>query len=149
MYSEADLESEVRAIVEAKIERGETAVKSWVMHEVLSAHPRPDDANRDFDFWDVCAWNHTGDVVRRVLHRYKVTEDHDKSITLPGFEYLQRAYLVDREGEPVAVPVQKLSRPEIVAKASEYRKMGMGCFAHADELMRYADERDAGGGAAA
>ena len=79
------------------------------------------------------------------MREYKVAgaaaDDPDQG-RLPGFDHLQRAYLVARNGEPAVVPIAHLTDGEIRGKAAELRGMADGCIAHAAELERYADERD-------
>lgn len=58
-----------------------------------------------------------------------------------AFEHLQKAYVVERNGEEVIVPVNQLSDEEIEAKIAELKKIGNEALGHADELSYYKNER--------
>lgn len=89
------------------------------------------------------------EYVRRIVasnfNRYKVREELDEEVNdqliLPGFNRLQRRYLVKDGDETVAVKVEDIPDNLLFEKASELRSMGEGCFLHADEIERYIEKR--------
>lgn len=137
MYSPADLNVEVERIIQERIDVGQIIKKDWLTHEVLAAHPLPDFP--DADFTECCRRLAVLDAVNRVNRRFKeepatVTQGE---LPLPGYQYLQKAYPVERDGEKLLVPIMKLTVAEVRAKVALYRVMSLGCAAHADELERF------------
>jgi hypothetical protein len=138
-----DIEREVRAIIRERIDKGRNTAASWLTQAVVRNHTQI--SGEDEAWYQVCAYEHIRTVVRKCVQRYKespVAEDNPQ-MTLEGFEHLQKAYLVERKGKQVVVPIHKLLVEEIDSKIDELRKMGTGCFAHADELGYYKNERRA------
>jgi hypothetical protein len=60
---------------------------------------------------------------------------------LDGFEYLQQAYPIARGAVRCLVPVDQMTDDEMDMKASEYQKMGDGCYTHAQEILSYKESR--------
>lgn len=136
MYSESDLVAEVREIIRKNVEKGTTVPSPWVTQEVLSSHDKI--YGEDTDFHRYCALEHVKDTVRAEVGRWKSTpQQKDKQMILAGFEYLQKAYCIERNNTPTIVPIEKMTHEEIQAKANEYERMAEGCRKHADELRRY------------
>lgn len=143
MFSETDLFKEVTGQIETCLSEGRSVHASWLTHAVVGAHPKVE--GNDKDFYTLCAYGYVRDAVRHALRRYKpdAEETPDPNIVLPGFERLQKGYLVEREKESVLVPTYQLSDGEIEAKATEYERMAEGCRLHAAELRRYKNKRAA------
>lgn len=141
MYSEKDLFTEVCAVIDRTLAGGTPAVAAWITQQVLLEHPGLEGDDRDF--YDCCAKGHVRNEVRRALRRFTPQEsaDVDPQLVLPGFKRLQKAYLVERQGEHQVVPTESLSDAEIEAKAVEHERMSEGNLLHADELRRYAKTR--------
>ena len=139
---ESRLTSEVSAIVEDAIEAGRVAPASWLTQEVVSSWDSLAESQGHGGHYILCAYEHVRAVVRKVVQRYKTTEDEtDLQLLLPGNERLQKAYLINRDSEQSVVPIDQMSASEIDAKATELRAMAAGCLKHAEELERYRDER--------
>ena len=68
--------------------------------------------------------------------------ERNPQLTLPGFEYVQEYYMVNRNGDDVGVSAYDLTDQEIEEKVALYRKMGDSCHAHADDLTRFKDRRN-------
>jgi len=137
--TQGDLEREVALIVEARIDARQPTSAPWLVQEIIAAHPAIEGED---PLYLLCAGAHVQDTVRAVVQRYRVREeDTDPQLALPGFERLQRAYLVEREGDRVVVPLVVLLPEEAETKARELERMGTGCFTHADELRRYMRSR--------
>lgn len=139
---QADLVAEVQRLVERRIDEGLPTEKAWLTHAILSKHTRV--KGKDADWYRLCGYEHVGDTVRAVVRRYTPSEEPpDRQIVLPGFERLQSAYLIERDGKQMVVPIAQLTTAEASAKVVELRAMASGCDQHADELERYLAERAA------
>lgn len=137
---QADLVAEVQVLVEGRIDQGLSTEKAWLTHEILNRHQ--DLSGDDADWYRLCGYEHVGDTVGAVVRRYRPgKEGPDPQITIPGFEYLQKAYAIERDGRPTIVPIAQLSDDEVRGKAAELRGMAAGCHQHADELERFLSDR--------
>lgn len=141
MRSKTDVTSEIRKIVSDRIEAGVVIRAEWLTTEILAmkSHFEGDDA----DFYVACAVDFIKDTAKRCIGLYapKASVSTDTQIVMPGFDYVQRAYTVDRDGEVVLVPVHLLTDEEVQARAAELMAMARGCVAHAKELRAYLRER--------
>jgi hypothetical protein len=139
-YSANDLWHEAVEIIDGALSQGQTIAPDWITNAIVAAHPLPDDfEGDDAEYTEICRWSHTRDVVRKAVGRFKANPklEIDDQLTMPGWEHLQKGYLVTRDGEQQLVPVSHLRPMELERKAKEYEQMGRGCFAHAQEIRRY------------
>ena len=122
----------------------------WVAHEICNDHGEGLAGNDDAEFWRHGGYCECRRQVTKINNKHKMIAGDSESSqpTLPGFEYVQQAYIVNRDGEEFRISAFRLTEEEIDAKAAEYRKMGDTCFAHADELQRFKVWRRAAGQAA-
>ena len=132
-----DLGTEVAEFVREGMDRGDELPASWLTNLVIKNHPGI--SGSDSEWYTACAYDAVRSAVRSALQRYKLKPEvePDKQTLLPGFKRLQRYYLVEREGEAVAISIDAMTRKEWLAKIRELQTMGHGCFEHADELRRY------------
>lgn len=142
MYSQSELIEEIKAVIDA-LEDHQPAVASWIVQGIVSAHG--DIQGTDKDFYVLCAFGHVRTAVREVFRRYRVAPDEepDPQLIMPGFERLQKRYLVERDGDQIAVPIEQLTDQEIDEKIAELERMAAGCKCHAEELRRYKGSRRA------
>ena len=93
----------------------------------------------DADFALCCMEFAIKNRVEKYFRSIKENENtgDDDQMNLPGYEHLQKRYIVEREGERVAVPIRQMTTEEFMTKIDEHRKMGAGHYAHADELERF------------
>jgi len=141
MYTESQLFAEIGKVIDDTLAQARPAPASWIVQSVISLHP--DVHGEDRDFYVLCGREHARYAVRKVLRNLKMEEDDaDPSLLLPGFEHLCKRYLVERGGDQVIIPIDQLTSTELEAKAEEYRRMGHGCFKHADELIRYKEAKE-------
>ncbi|MFO1351885.1 MAG: hypothetical protein U1F68_14925 [Gammaproteobacteria bacterium] len=142
MYKVSDLVKEIREVIDARIKRGDLIHPDWVTQQVMVAHPEP--LGDESDFYLCMARETVRDQVRKQIGRYKLSPEKalikDRETLLPGFEHLQQAYLIDVQGEQIAVPLKQMNSAQRRAKIDELRAMGAGCYQHASELERYDDE---------
>lgn len=138
MYSLKDLTTEIEQVIEDFDARNERRLHpDWITTAVMDLHQ--DVSGDDADFYRIVSRAQVREAVRQRLNAYKAKPEiePDRQSVLPGFERLQRRYLVNEDGEQVAVKVEMMSSAQRKAKAMELRAMGAGCFQHADELERF------------
>jgi hypothetical protein len=133
--NETSIYGEVRKIISDKIADGKVVVVDWLTHEIIGSKAAIEGA--DIEFYRVCAFTHVKDVVKRCVGKYGAKPETDAQLVLSGFEHLQIAYSVMRNGDIVLVPVDQLTDDEIDARAFEYDQMAKGCRDHARELRSY------------
>lgn len=142
MYSISQLNNEIRAVVDARIQCKEVIQPDWITQEIINHHPAIDGDDSDFYF---CVGRETiRDQVRKQINRFKLTPEKaslaSRQQVLPGYEYLQEFYLLESGGEQIAIPLVRMSTRQRKSKIKELRAMGDGCHLHADELERYDEE---------
>lgn len=145
MYSISQLNQEIRTLVDARIQAKCAIHPDWITQEILNNHPDVD--GDDSDFYLCVGKESVRSQVRQQINRFKLAPDKalhvDRQLVLPGYERLQVFYLIESEGEQVAIPLVRLSGSQRKAKIAELRAMGDGCYQHADELERYDAEHPA------
>lgn len=145
MYSITQLTQEIRAIVHTRIQRKERIQPNWITQDIINTHPLIE--GEDSDFY-LCLGRETiREQVRKQISRFKLTPDKavniNQQLVLPGYERLQVFYLIESDGEQIAIPLEQMSDAQRQAKIDELRAMGSGCYQHARELERYRDEHPA------
>lgn len=135
----SDLSREIADLITATLETGTQVQKDWIAAQVMAAHP--DIYGDDAAFYTVLAKQQIDEKVRAQIGKFKPTAEQSAQLTLPGFDYLQKAYFLTREGENVIVPVDQCSDFELLARAREYEEMAKGCRSHAREIREYVTAR--------
>lgn len=142
MYSMSELVKEIRDMTDSSVHRGVSVNPDWVTKQIIDQHSEI--TGDDSDFYLCTSKETVRDQVRKQLNRFKLSPDKalmaDPQIVLPGFERLQRAYLIDIGEQQIAVPIEKMTFQQRQRKVAELRAMGAGCYLHANELERYNDE---------
>jgi len=141
---QSDLLHEVQEIIELGLKSGQVMPAAVITQSIVNDHDEIVGADRDF--YLLCAYHHVRNSVRAVLRDYRGSAEHTPAqLKLDGYEYLQKAYLIERglgqETEPTVVPITQCTDAELALKAREYRAMADGCNHHADELDRYRQQR--------
>jgi hypothetical protein len=137
MYVFAKVRQEIRELLNAMLERGDTEFcATRIAHAIMAAHPKCD--GDDADFHLCCSYEGIRDEVRDQLNKLK---HPTPQLTLEGFQYLQRLYDIERGGEQMHVPIEAMTDDELEAKAKEHYARGATEYAHGDELMRYRELR--------
>jgi hypothetical protein len=79
------------------------------------------------------------DVGAYILKHFSIDSKKPEQveITLHGFEYVQRRYIVKRDGQDIAIAPNLLTEKERAALLQRLRKSGKSILAHADEVERY------------
>lgn len=151
-YTDADVKSELQREIELRLAQGEAVHPAWITHKVCRAHKDGLACDGEVEkvepvdvaFWRFGAYSHTrklATVCINELDEVPAQADPEPPF-MPGFEHLQRQYVIWREGEAVMVPTESVTPAELRAKAQEHRRKATTSFAHADELDRYADIRE-------
>ena len=145
-YSD-QLRQEIESVLDALAAERRSWNAAWITTAICSEHEAglAADDGEDIEFWRYGGQTTCREMVRRCINRRagEKPEPQETQFILPGFEHLQTYYVVKREGEDLGVSVFDLTAMEIKEKANVYRKMGAGCFAHADELLRFLAQRAA------
>lgn len=133
------LYSDVRKFIQSKLDAGLILRAEWVTAEIIAGKQEPE--CDDADFYLICARNHIAEVVKRCIGKYSAKPATDAQLTLTGFEHMQKAYQVERDGARLLVPTDLLTDSELLARAEEYDAMAIGCRAHARELRDFVERR--------
>lgn len=140
IQTQTDLQTEIIDFIHLGLEAGEVMRAEWITQEILSNHPNI--AGADSDFYTLCAAHHVSSSVRHALNGFKGDpRGTPEQLKLPGYESLQKGYLMERDGERVIVPLKLCTDFELIGKVAEYRKMADGCVKHAIELERYRQDK--------
>jgi len=141
--NQSDIDREIDDLIQSNISVGVPINASWLTHAIIEKHPQVSGA--DVDFYQLCAFGHVRNTVRNCLRAWKGdSAETPEQLRLPGYDRLQKAYLIEREEEQVIVPIAECTYSELKAKIAEYRRMAEGCLTHADELERYLAGKIAG-----
>jgi hypothetical protein len=155
-YGPNDLVREISRTIQDALDRDVTMPAPFIQAEVMRQHILPTfegEYRSHRGFYLFCANAHVRNEVHKVLKRFKAPEPLDRELTLPGFKFLQKGYLVKRQHrvrrkgkmvyvtQETLVPVNQLSDEELETKALDYEAMADGCRRHAAELRRYKRER--------
>lgn len=143
MYTVPKIDDEIAAkVVWLEQNNGDVLHKDWLINAVMADHK--DISGEDADF-ALCTARFTVQVrVERYFRDIKENETAEKpdaQLTLPGYERLQRRYLVERGAEQVAVSPWQMTEAEIDSKAEQLRSFARGMFDHANELLRFKEAR--------
>lgn len=136
------LHTEIRDFIQGRLDAGVILRADWVTAEILAGKQEPE--CEDADFYLICARSHIAEIVKRCIGKYSAKPQTDTQLTLPGFEHMQKAYQVERQGVRLLVPTDKLTDAELLARADEYDAMAVGCRAHAREIRDFVERRCAG-----
>ena len=139
MYTDKDLEAEIKQEI---FSRGEIDAISadWISNAVIKIH-FPDGFEKHSDFITNCTWAHTRRIVGQVLRDLRPDENGKLGSTmeLPGFEFLQSHYEVERVQGSLRT-VARVARNLLTT--AERRFLSSKLHANARALDRHGDELD-------
>jgi hypothetical protein len=137
MYSEKDVIKEVQTMIQTTLGRKVEVRAEWLSQAVISMHPGIE--GKDKDFYLVCTFGQIRGLVRTEIRKQKLSEfgDGEEQPKLPGFEYVQMRYSIVRNGEPCIVPIERMTKEEVIQKARDLEKMQQTLRLHSAELWRY------------
>lgn len=141
MLNEETIYAEVRKFVSDLVDSGAETPVEWITSRFLSACG--DIAGEGVPLYRYCARAHVGRIVKKVIGKYDVEARAVQlsDVALPGFEHLQRAYTMQRDGKTVLVPITKCTDMELMSRAQEYDRQAAGCRLHARELRSFVKSR--------
>lgn len=137
--NEQSITTEIRKFIADKISNNEAIVIPWLITEILDR--KNDIGGNDLPFYLTCTRKAVSEIVRKCVGKYDTTPANDAQIVLPGFDHLQVAYPVERNGQQILVPVNQLSDDELEQRAKEYDTMARSCRLHAREIRDYLKAR--------
>lgn len=143
-YSITDLTNEINEIVNA-IPDTVPSDPRWISQTVINRHP--DIQGSDKDFYLLTSFKGIRKEVTTAINKFKLDPENEREpkqleFLMPGYKRVQRKYLVEIDGEQIAVPVADLTDDQIELKIKELESMSFGCIEHADELRRYRNSRN-------
>jgi hypothetical protein len=135
-----DIQNLIAKLVADKIDAGLVVNMQWASKEILDTYCGI--YGPDADFYKIATKDYVADKVKRCIKKYETPDQAGRGqIVMDGFEYLQKAYPVERGEEREIVPVSQLTDLELEARAAEYDKMAAGCKKHALEIREYINSR--------
>lgn len=136
------MRSEALTLIVKAVEKGKVRAVDTFVEDIVARHPGIKGA--DADWYRVCAYGWTRHIVRDCMRGFEPNPDDEKEsqLVMDGFERLQIAYTLKRDGIRLLVPLSQMTSAECRAKAEEYRHFAAGALVHANELTRYADSLD-------
>ena len=131
----------VRQVTQRLLEQREIVSVKSVVQAVLEQ--KSDIYGDDLPFYQRFAIEEIKRQAKKAMSIYKPKAETDKQLVLDGFEHLQIAYPMVREGEYLLIPTDLCTDEELLARASEYGQMARGCLAHQKEIRGFVAERKA------
>jgi len=142
MSYEQQLTTEINELLDDLAKRRQIWNPALITAEICERHGAGIRGGKHADFWRHSGYCHCRQQVRQCINRRAGDpSESDKQMKLFGWEHLQTYYLIEREGDQVAVPVTAMTDSELEQKARLYRSMAATCYAHADELDRFRNHR--------
>jgi hypothetical protein len=133
-----DIRAFIISIVEEKITSGQLVNQHWTTTEILNQYD--DIEGGDSDFYIITARTWVNSEVKRAIGKYESDpSSSDDQLTLDGFQHLQRAYPIVRDGDRCLVPVEQMTYQEFTEKAEAYSSMSQGLAKHSDEIFAFRD----------
>jgi hypothetical protein len=138
------LKAEINAKLDALQAAGEPMIPQWVTYAICKDHEAAlVDDQEHADFWRHGGHMHTRRMVTEYINKRcdgtSKSADDPRQALLPGFDrdHLQDYYVVDRDGEEVAVCVLDMTDEELEAKARHHEAISLTNVAHAEEIRRF------------
>ena len=128
--------AEISNAINLRVERGEIINLTLFTSEFVSS--KSGIRGEDADFYRVCTFKVVQEVASSCIKKFNTKQAKTSiDILLPGFERLQLAYPVMRDGNQMLVPIELMSVEELSQRAEEYEGMAKGCLDHASEIRAY------------
>lgn len=134
------LTEQIHGVLDRLAAEGAEWRPALIADEIVRSHDAGLAEDDDALFWKHCGYSETRREVTRCINARagdRPGAPTEEQIVLPGYQHLQRYYVVQRDGEDMGVPVHELSDLEIEAKVALYRAQARAQLAHADELVEY------------
>lgn len=141
-YSLKDMKLEIASQIEAAIAARRATPASWIATSIMARFKMPSGWTGEArDFYLLNASENVRREVSQVLGQFKKETDASEFAKQEGFEFVQKAYPIRRDGEFTIVPVDAMTDDEVEAKVFELERMAASCMAHAEELRRFLKQR--------
>ena len=133
-----EIESIACEIVTAKIKGGEIVKMEWAVKELIQCMGEITGDGADFHIIaaDYYAWRIVKSTVNKIDAATSAA-NQSSQMDLSGFDKIQEAYTVKRNGSISLVPVELMTPEEREERASLFEKFAKGLISHARELRRY------------
>lgn len=141
--SRQGLLGEIDALINERLAEREVVNAETLTIQVMQCHLEHLTITGDDAAWaQVRIHDNVRDAVRESLRRYRDTNDSTvEQLLLPGYRFLQRAYLIERGEGPVIVVTADVPDDELDAKAAMHDRASQGHSEHAAELRAYKQQR--------
>lgn len=136
-----EIRNEIATFIARKVDSNETVELDIVVRDVIVGKPSID--GDDAEFYRVCTYQKVAEIAKQCIGKYNARDQPSRQLALPGFEHLQVAYTVERNGAVTVVPINLMTDEELNARAAEYDAMAKGCRDHAREIRGYITKRAA------
>ena len=132
-----EIKADIRKLVSDTIASGTIGHVQFFTARILVDHP--DIQGEDADFYTICAQETVKNMVKAAVGKY----DQPQADTplLEGFEHLQEAYPVHRNGEHLLVPVHFVTDEEFELRCAQYEGAIKGYVKHVQEIRAYVINR--------
>lgn len=114
---------------------------AFIAHDLVGRHKKGlSTAKKHADFHKHFTYKAVRQDVGRFIAKNYGTDADDESSKqpcFPGFDHVQRRYVVKRDGDEVGILADQLTDEEIDWLANRLSERSKTCAAHADELRRF------------
>jgi hypothetical protein len=138
------LKVEITAKLDALQTAGQPMIPKWVTHAICKDHEAVlVNDGEHADFWRHGGYMHTRRMVTECINKRcdatSKSSGDPQQLSLPDFDrdHLQDYYVVERDGEEVAVCVLDMTDDELEAKALHHEAISSANAAHAREIRRF------------
>ena len=135
MDSLKSIRQDIRNLIDSRVQAGVLSNAAWLTTEVMQDHRGI--SGPDAALYTVLAYKALAEIVKDCIGKYQPQATTDSQLALPGFDHVQRAYPVLRDGERVLVPTDLMTDAEIDGRCEELKVMARGCLDHMKELRSY------------
>lgn len=138
---ESQLTAQINGVLDALKLRQLSWNPTLISAEICHLHVAGIQQGEHSDFWLHSGYSYCRQQVRKCINRRAGDRPVSDKHPLKRWQHLQAYYLLERDGDKVAVPVNDMTDSELEQKARLYRTMAATCYAHADELDRFRNHR--------
>jgi hypothetical protein len=133
-FIRGQMRNQLAAICETQIVDVESFARSFI-----ADHPNIE--GPDSDFYRAVTFEFLRAEAKALIGRWNPSpRQRDQGDLFSGYEHLQKAYPVERNGRRLLVPAPMMTEAEWDQKERELLSMADGCLAHRKEIIRYRSE---------
>lgn len=128
-----------------ELEKLDAAKKIWhpdlIAASICKKHESELVGDADFSRFNIYA-NVRAEVTKTINKLAGDNKDpDDNQLTIEGFQRLQNRYVIERNDEFVAVPIEQITIAELREKRRKFYKVGNAYIQHGDEMGKYIMDR--------